>query len=229
MRKLIIQEGHFDSIYSYFFDDNDNERVAFLICGKSMASDGAFTLMSREVLFPNDDEYKSASPTNVTWKTTAFLRALGKVEKKSFSVVKIHSHPSNLKSFSDTDNEFEPPLFQVAYNRNGPGVHGSIVFTKDEYIFGRTWTDGTKQEPFDSIQVLGKRFRYFYKDGDVKASGAEFDRQMLAFGEEFQKTMARLHVGVVGCGGTGSAVATFLTRLGVGQITLIDPDKVEKT
>ncbi|EME68053.1 dinucleotide-utilizing enzyme possibly involved in molybdopterin or thiamin biosynthesis, partial [Paramagnetospirillum caucaseum] len=56
-----------------------------------------------------------------------------------------------------------------------------------------------------------------------------FARQALAFGEALNGDLRRLRVGVVGCGGTGSAVAMLLARLGVGQIALFDEDVVERT
>src|SRR3989442_2474424 len=43
-----------------------------------------------------------------------------------------------------------------------------------------------------------------------------FERQVLAFGAESQALLQQLHVGVVGVGGTGSAVVEQLARLGVG-------------
>ena len=47
---------------------------------------------------------------------------------------------------------------------------------------------------------------------------------MRAFGPAIQLALNNLHVGIVGCGGTGSAVAEQLLRLGVRKFTLIDPD-----
>ena len=41
--------------------------------------------------------------------------------------------------------------------------------------------------------------------------------------------MRNLGVGVVGCGGTGSATAMLLGRLGVGRVALFDRDFVETT
>jgi molybdopterin/thiamine biosynthesis adenylyltransferase len=39
-----------------------------------------------------------------------------------------------------------------------------------------------------------------------------------------QESLGRLHVAIVGCGGTGSAVAEQLVRLGVRTLSLFDPD-----
>jgi molybdopterin/thiamine biosynthesis adenylyltransferase len=54
-----------------------------------------------------------------------------------------------------------------------------------------------------------------------------FSRQVLAFGEVGQRSLALSHVGVVGVGGLGSQIIQALAYLGVGRFTLIDDDRVE--
>jgi molybdopterin/thiamine biosynthesis adenylyltransferase len=54
-----------------------------------------------------------------------------------------------------------------------------------------------------------------------------FSRQVLAFGEAGQRSLALSHVAVVGVGGLGSQVTQALAYLGVGRFTLIDDDRVE--
>src|SRR3989442_11612923 len=56
-----------------------------------------------------------------------------------------------------------------------------------------------------------------------------FERQVLAFGAESQALLQQLHVGVVGVGGTGSAVVEQLARLGVGTLTIFDGDSFDPT
>ncbi|MGC1783309.1 MAG: ThiF family adenylyltransferase [Acidobacteriaceae bacterium] len=56
-----------------------------------------------------------------------------------------------------------------------------------------------------------------------------YSRQVLfpAIGVEGQRRLLTAHVAIVGCGATGTAVATLLARAGVGTLTLIDRDYVE--
>ena len=56
-----------------------------------------------------------------------------------------------------------------------------------------------------------------------------FQRQALAFGQALNQDLGALRVGVIGCGGTGSAVAMLLARVGVGQIVVVDNDIVDRT
>src|SRR5438270_6184393 len=56
-----------------------------------------------------------------------------------------------------------------------------------------------------------------------------YSRQMLfaGIGVEGQRRLLAARVAIVGCGATGSAVATLLARSGVGTLRLIDRDYVE--
>ena len=56
-----------------------------------------------------------------------------------------------------------------------------------------------------------------------------YSRQVLfpGIGPEGQKRLAAAHVAVVGCGATGSAIASLLARAGVGRLRIVDRDYVE--
>ncbi|UTZ43701.1 HesA/MoeB/ThiF family protein [Vibrio campbellii] len=58
-----------------------------------------------------------------------------------------------------------------------------------------------------------------------------FERQLnlLEIGVDGQKKLSASHVLVIGCGGLGCPVATDLALAGVGNITLIDGDKIEES
>lgn len=56
-----------------------------------------------------------------------------------------------------------------------------------------------------------------------------YSRQLLALGTEVQERLFSLKVLVVGCGALGSALVEELTRLGVGEITLVDADVIEES
>jgi hypothetical protein len=56
---------------------------------------------------------------------------------------------------------------------------------------------------------------------------AIWSRTIGALGESAWQRLRKLHVGVVGCGRSGSLAAAALRRLGVHQLTLIDKDVLE--
>lgn len=56
-----------------------------------------------------------------------------------------------------------------------------------------------------------------------------FERQIRLFGTEGQSRIQNVRVAVVGAGGLGSHVIQQLAFLGVGCLTIIDPDELEKS
>lgn len=60
-------------------------------------------------------------------------------------------------------------------------------------------------------------------------SEERYSRQVLfrGIGAEGQKSLAQSRVAIVGCGATGSALASLLARAGVGYLRIIDRDYVE--
>lgn len=57
----------------------------------------------------------------------------------------------------------------------------------------------------------------------------QLKRSLMLLGEEKLNKLLNSHVLVVGVGGVGGYVAEFLTRTGVGRLTLIDQDVVDLT
>jgi adenylyltransferase/sulfurtransferase len=58
-----------------------------------------------------------------------------------------------------------------------------------------------------------------------------YSRQLILpqLGKEGQKRLAAAKVLLVGCGGTGGAIAELLVRAGIGRLTLLDRDVVERS
>src|SRR5215813_7246264 len=56
-----------------------------------------------------------------------------------------------------------------------------------------------------------------------------YSRQILfaGIGDAGQERLRESHVAIVGCGATGSALASLLARAGVGRLRIIDRDYVE--
>ena len=108
---------------------------------------------------------------------------------------------------------------------------GRVVLTADGQLAGRIWLlpKAKAHAPLRMIREIGPRFHLHYPGRGRGLLVPAFDRQALALGKALNDDLQRLRVSVVGCGGTGSAVAMLLARLGVGQIALIDNDIVDRT
>ena len=134
--------------------------------------------------------------------------------------------------FSEQDDKNEPDLVQLAVNRNGDGTNViSMILTADEQLAGRVWLHPKEDayENLNMIRVIGSSIHLHYPDRRKGGSIPTLHRQALAFGNALNSDLRQIKIGVVGCGGTGSATAMLLARLGVGQIALIDNDIVDNT
>lgn len=201
------------------------ERAAYLICRTSEASDET-RLLVREVIAVEVHDTLESSASHMSIKSTSFTRAMKIAHMRKSSFVFVHSHPGGLAEFSRQDDTEEKKLFATAYTRiERKGPHASLVMASPDSIKGRIWRGDGSHISVDSIRVIGSRFQFF-NSGEVQPAEL-YDRQVRAFGGGVQSALSNLKIGVVGAGGTGSAVAEQLIRLGVGTLYVFDGDNLD--
>lgn len=233
---LTIQARHLDALRALLRRDDGVERAAYVLCGAAHIGhdpwdrQGHRTFVSYEVVPVPEDQVVSASSQHITWTTTSFVRALQVAQTEGLTVAVVHSHPSGLTSLSAQDDRNEADLVDLAQHRNGPDTPlVSLLLTPAGDLQGRVWTGRHAYVPLRLLQVVGESIRLQYPGRGHGQARPALARQALAFGTALNQDLAMLRVGVVGCGGTGSATALLLARLGVGQLALFDPDVVECT
>lgn len=223
-------EKEYAELTDYIFVDRTIERAAYLLC--SLASSGEEKrLLVRSVIPVRPEDVESASVRDIVIKQDSYRRALKSAALSQSCFVLVHSHPDGYPTHSDQDDKEEPNLFRAAYVRihDEQLIHASIVISDRQNPIGRVWLSNGTTEPVSRIRVIGRRFSFFDPGDDALIDIALFDRQILAFGEHVQKLLSRLHIGIVGLGGTGSAVCEQLVRLGVGRLTICDPQEFDVT
>lgn len=227
---LSIQESHYDALTAHLFPDRKVERAAYLLCSLSI-SDDEIRLLVQEVIPVAEEHIDESSETGIVIDQPSYLRALKKAARGRQCFVFVHSHPPDYLKHSPKDDETERPLFRTAYVRihRDDAVHASIVISDPNKPIGRVWLKDQRTAPIERIRVIGKRFRFYDDANEAAADLTMFSRQIAAFGEAFQKFLRVLHVGIVGLGGTGSAVCEQLIRLGVAKLTVCDPQTFEST
>jgi molybdopterin/thiamine biosynthesis adenylyltransferase len=231
-----MQEQHLNSLRELLLSADGKKRAAYVLCGRTVIDtdpwDGQshrkFT--SYEVISVPDNEIISDFAEHITWKTDSFVRALQTAQAKKLTVALFHSHPKGSDKFSSQDDTNEPDLIQLAQNRNGSDTQLlSVILTPEDNLLGRLWITPQETIPLRMIQVVGDSIRLHYPNRGQGVSPVAFQRQALAFGEALNQDLSMLRIGVVGCGGTGSAVAMLLPKMGVRNIALFDKDIVEDT
>jgi molybdopterin/thiamine biosynthesis adenylyltransferase len=155
------------------------------------------------------------------------MRLLGLAQQRGLVVGLVHTHPGAGAFFSDPDDRNEAELARTTFNKGALGL-ASLVFGRDEAIVGRLWSSLDEVIEASSISVIGCKIRVSRSRTDA-GEAAFLARQAALFGKDFNPMVRALRVGVIGCGGTGSAVVSLLTRLGIGFLALIDNDTIDIT
>lgn len=230
---LTLQTKHAEKLKSHLIRGDGKERAAYLLCGQARISFDPWErishqkFLSYEVIPVPDADVLISTPTVIEWKTDSFVQVLKKAQELGLHVAVVHNH-ATFPDFSECDNRNEPGLVELAQNRNGPGTQViSLLLLPTGKLIGRVWTNAKTYHQIDFIRVFGNRFQIFYPGRGDGITPEIFHRQSLAFGESFTQDLSRIRIGIVGCGGTGSAVAMLLARLGVGRLLLIDNDILE--
>ena len=112
-----------------------------------------------------------------------------------------------MAGFSAQDDANEPELLELAQNRNGLNTQLlSVILTSEGKLLGRLWINQQVNIPLRMIRIIGSSIDLHYPERGRGVSAPAFHRQALAFGKALNQDLSMLRVGVVGCGGTGSAI-----------------------
>ncbi len=224
--ELSILEVHHEQLLAHLFRRRDVETAAYLRCGVA-EMDGTVKLLVREVIPVRDDHYLRRDSLGISVDSASYAPVLKAAAAQNDAVVLVHTHPDGPPRFSRQDDIEDHRFFPCVHTRIPGRPHASLVFTPEGDLDGRVWHDDGTSSSLGRINVLGSRFRVFGTDPDGSPVPAFFDRQTRAFGPEIQRLLQQLRIGVVGAGGTGSAVFEQLLRLGVGKLLVIDHDVIE--
>jgi hypothetical protein len=205
----------------------DKEGAAYLLCGESRTHSEA-RLLAREVVPVAESHYRVREKYRLSIASDSFVPIGKRAQAEQVSVLFVHSHPEGIVDFSRQDDREDPKLMEY-FARRAPGkLHGCLVLSGTASHSGRVWVDGAWQI-ISRLRVIGRRIQFRDSGGGEEQVPHFFDRQVRAFGPDIQRLLQSLHVGVVGAGGTGSAVIEELTRLGVGNISVFDGDVLSES
>ncbi|MGB9498698.1 MAG: HesA/MoeB/ThiF family protein [Dissulfuribacterales bacterium] len=231
-----IQQQHYQELKQILIKRDGTESMAIILCGRSFIPSDPWDgfseerFLSQKILFLPENEIFESKQQSIICESESFIQILKKAERKDLAVAFVRYHPEGQTAFSHINDTYEPEFFKFIFMRNG-GIrpHAALALTPDGQLFGRAWDSKLNYHSLDLIRILGEKFKILYPERGKGISAEAFNRQELAFGKALNQDLANLRIAVVGCGGTGSAVALFLARLGVGQILLIDKDVVDET
>ena len=171
---------------------------------------------------------------NASFEPTYMARAITIAREKNAGVAFMHSHPGpGWQGMSSADVEAEQDVLAYPAGATGLPLVG-LTIGRDGYWSARFWQrDNRKMHHHwcENIRVLGvSRYQAHFNDSlvPIPARRNILRRTFDTWGQGSQNTIARLKIGIVGLGSVGCVVAESMARIGIKQITLIDPDRVEE-
>ncbi len=184
-----------------------------------------------EVILFEDEWVTSSSSSNVSFELKYLRDLFRRCEEESLVFGFVHIHPGGFPDFSDTDEDNERTLLQALANRNGPNIHfvAMLWTTKTWKARVRHGNSSTNSLTAKHIVVLGQPLRMFGYEETTSGSEDLSARHAAAFGQPFVDKLQSLRVGVVGAGGTGSPTIMLLARAGVGELVVVDNDRLERS
>jgi hypothetical protein len=226
MKQLRISGVDYDALREHLYPSDGKEAISFALCGR-LELDNFYCLTVHKLLHIPYGECKTRTSVLIQWPSTYIEELLLEADKKGLSVLKIHSHPTGYADFSKTDDVCDNELFRSIHGWVRHDIlHASCVMLPNGEIFGRLISKELVFAPLNKIIVAGDSVKIWRNGGSEKTTDLDL-RNLQAFGERTTKLLKSMKVTIVGCSGTGSVVAEQLTRLGVGELILIDHDKVE--
>ncbi len=203
---------------------------AGVLLARRVAVGGDVRLLGRSLKWVPQAAYDEQSPYHMLIRSEGYVGALGMAEADGAVPIWFHNHPgeAGVPLPSKYDRQVDRDIGDLFQFRSDSGFYGTLIASPrgQNFVFsGELTPEGGPTIPIDRAWIAGERWRLIHNFAR-QASGPDaiFDRNVRAFGSDIQSVLGDLRVAIVGAGGTGSAVAEQLVRLGVRHLLLIDND-----
>jgi molybdopterin/thiamine biosynthesis adenylyltransferase len=206
----------------------DVETAGIIIARPSVAS--SLTLLARQIVWVPDEHYRRRERAALEIDSSGYVPALKRAADDSALALFFHTHPGGSPNPSAYDDAVDAQLEEPFRLRTRQSIYGSLILAGSESaprFSGRLIRNGSASQ-LERVRVVGRKLQLLTLD-ESTIDNALFDRQIRAFGVQGQRALSQLRVGIVGAGGTGSAVFEQIVRLGVGDVAVFDDDLVTST
>lgn len=226
--ELVFPEKLWRQLEAHLFRADGDEHGAILAAG--VAKTDRFTrLLVRHVFLAKDGRDYVDGQRGYRMLTADFVRdhaLLCRDEKLSYLAVHNHLGRDHV-AFSTDDLASHERGYPALQDITRGQIVGGVVFARNAAA-GDLWI-GSQRIPLHRTRVIGANTIDMHPSVPARPFDADpkYDRQARLFGDRGQEVLRQQRVGIIGLGGIGSLVAEYLSRLGVGALVLVDPDRIE--
>jgi molybdopterin/thiamine biosynthesis adenylyltransferase len=218
---------------AHLFPGDGRPHAAALLAGVVHADGGPRLLVRRLIVAVDGVDYVAGTGERGHHRlTAAFVRdAVLEAQRDGLAHLAVHVHggPANEVGFSPEDLRSHergyPALLDLLKGR----PVGALVFT-EAAVAGDIWSPGGRRAAVSHLVVVSARQRTLRpRPLPVSVADPRYDRQARLFGDAGQDVLRAMRVAIIGVGGMGMLLVEYLSKLGVGTLVLIDPDRVDET
>lgn len=227
---VVITGEQWATLQAHLFPGDRDEHGAVLRCGIAGSPRGT-RLLVKDVVLAEDGVDYVAGDRGYRKLTAEFVADnIDVCAEQNLAYLAVHNHGGTDEvAFSGTDIASHERGYPALLDINGGVPVGALVFAA-RAVAGDIWTVDGKRHAIIHLRVVGRpQLALTPQPKPVQISDPSYDRQTRIFGDRGQEILAGSKVAVVGLGGIGSLIAEYLARLGVGELVLIDPDKLDPT
>ncbi len=223
-----MAESIHDALKDFLLKDLDDEEICFAVWypaeGKSR-----YTALVQEIILPEKGD--RIRHGNVSALPAYVDRVKEYARERSGGIVMMHTHPfgEGHQGVSEPDLYYE----QDVLSREIFGITGLPLVGMTMAGDG-TWSARMYPKPFkiqwcSAVRIVGKNLTVHFNP-KIKPSPKPNQKQLrttTVWGDKKQSDIMRLKAGIIGAGSVGSSVGEILVRMGIGNILLMDYDKVK--
>ncbi len=208
------------------------ETAGVLLASVVRTDAGHLRLLTRKIRWIKDSSYVLRDHDRLSITSEGYVPFLAESEAMGATAIWVHTHPgkNSAPQPSQHDEEVDRQIAELFRLRSGSQYYGSLILSPCHQgiaFTGYIQRNSDQRIAIDRLWEVGDRLR-LTRSFDLPALGMQpmFDRNVRALGGAIQEALGELRFGIVGCGGTGSAIAEQLVRLGVRHLKLFDPDHI---
>jgi molybdopterin/thiamine biosynthesis adenylyltransferase/proteasome lid subunit RPN8/RPN11 len=210
------------------------ETAGVLLARRLDTPDGQLRLLGRSIHWVPEHAYLRRERDGLTISSDGYVPALDAAEQDRAVAIWVHTHPGDGASPRPSRHDLvvDAELADLFRLRADSELYGALVVAHrcDQLRFAGHLETADNRFDLDRIWITGRRLALL--PNALQPSHAipdAFDRNIRAFGSDIQHVLANLQIAIVGNGGTGSAVAEQLIRLGARRLALYDPDTLSES
>jgi ThiF family len=229
--RLILPRIVADELAAHLFPGDGDEHGAVLLAGVAL-DDCGYRLVGRELIVARDGAdyidgiygYRRLRPEFVR---AAIIRA----RDQGLAYLAVHCHGGTDEvGFSDDDRASQARGYPALLDISRGQPVGALVAANNA-LAGALWLPDGRVLELTETRIVGSRLRRIYSVAATAPASVAgiYERQTRIFGPEGQDLLAHARVGIIGAGGGGMLLVEYLARLGVGELVVVDPDRVAPT